>query len=192
MLPSSNVSSNLCSISKINSDIGPRRALTEDERWYAVYTQPNREVRAQLHLEFQGFQTFLPRYSKTIRHARQIRTIFAPLFSRYLFITLDVNRDRWRSVNGTFGVSSLVMQNSAPAAVAKGFVESLLDAADEDSVIEFPTMKPGQSVRVMSGPFADQLGVLDRLSSADRVRVLLSIMNSRVPVDLDMRSIAPL
>ncbi len=81
--------------------------LKEGERWFAVQTLPHREAGACLQLENQGYRVFLPRIRKTRRHARKLDTVLAPFFPRYLFIILDMNRDQWRSVNGTFGVSQL-------------------------------------------------------------------------------------
>ena len=37
-------------------------------------------------------------------------------------------------------------------------------------------LKPGSRVRLVAGPFAEQLGVLDRLDDNGRIRVLLEIM----------------
>src|SRR5579862_8183633 len=85
----------------------PPMPLDHGERWYAVHAQPFSELRAQGNLENQGFRTFVPKRHKTVRHARKLRTVESPFFPRYLFIVLDIERDRWRSVNGTFGVSRL-------------------------------------------------------------------------------------
>src|SRR4051812_35737513 len=81
-------------------------SLVPGERWYAVYSQPHREVRAQQQLTAQGFMAFLPLYRKTVRHARKLTTVSAPFFPRYLFVALDLSQHQWRSVNGTFGVTS--------------------------------------------------------------------------------------
>jgi transcription antitermination factor NusG len=43
-------------------------------------------------------------------------------------------------------------------------------------------LKLGDRVRLMAGPFAEQLGVLDRIDDSDRVPVLLEIMAMHVPV----------
>src|ERR1044071_3749272 len=83
-------------------------SLVAGERWYAVYSQPHRETRAQQQLTAQGFTVFLPLYRKTVRHARKLTTVSAPFFPRYLFVALDLSLDQWRSVNGTFGVTSLI------------------------------------------------------------------------------------
>src|SRR5215216_7584524 len=85
---------------------GPR-ALAPNERWFLVHTLPKSERKAEFHLGAQGFRTYLPQIRKTIRHARQLKTVRAPLFPRYLFVILDLQRDRWLSVRSTVGVSSL-------------------------------------------------------------------------------------
>src|SRR5580704_3146193 len=88
--------------------------------WYAVYTKPRRELRAQVQLSIQGFRTFLPRFRKTVRHARKLMTVSAPFFDRYLFVALDLDHDRWRSINGTFGVTGLVANRTGPIPLPPG------------------------------------------------------------------------
>ena len=92
-------------------------AIEGNERWFLVNTLTNGELRAEFHLRAQGFRTYLPQIWKTIRHARQLRTRRAPLFPRYLFLILDLDRDRWLSVRSTIGVSSLVACDGRPIPV---------------------------------------------------------------------------
>ena len=75
--------------------------LAQGARWYLVHTRPNSERKAEINLEAQGFKTFLPQIDRTIRHARRLTTVRRPLFPRYLFVCLDIGRDRWLSINGT-------------------------------------------------------------------------------------------
>jgi transcriptional antiterminator RfaH len=161
-------------------------------RWYAVHTLPNREFRATMQLDNQGFRAFLPRRLKTIRHARKMSTVVAPFFPRYLFVRLDLRHHRWRSVNGTFGVAALVMQGEKPHPVPSGIVETLITSSDERGLLRFEhDLKVGAPVRLLAGPFAEQLGVLDRLDDAGRVRVLLDIMGGGVPVQIRREFVAP-
>jgi len=154
-------------------------------RWYVVRTQAHREPHAARHLENQGFQVFLPRFLKSRRHARKFETVLAPLFPRYMFIKLDLERDRWRSVNGTFGVDRLLMRQGGPEAVPFGLVEQLHASASTDGIVcRSESLKEGQAIRVVAGPFAEVLGTLDRLDDHNRVRVLLDILGGKVPVAL--------
>src|SRR5690606_6821418 len=116
---------------------------------------------------------------KTTRHARQFRTAKAPFFPRYLFVELELGRDRWRSVNGTFGVSSLIMEGERPKPVPTGVVEELRALCDGSGVLSFESeIQPNQPVRLLSGPFAGLVGRMTGLTSSGRVRVLLEIMGS--------------
>ncbi len=168
--------------------------LSEGERWFVVHSMPHRESGAKGHLENQGYRTFLPRRLKTRLHARKLETVLAPFFPRYLFIALDLNRDRWRSVNGTFGVSRLIMEGERPKPVARGVVEALVAASDARDVLRFDgdgRLRIGERVRILAGPFADKFGVLERLGDQGRVRLLLEIMGGCVPVEVSSEILIP-
>jgi transcription elongation factor/antiterminator RfaH len=167
-------------------------ALEGNERWFLVHTQPNSERRAELHLGAQGFRTHFPTIQKTVRHARQLRTVRAPLFPRYVFLILDLGRDRWLSIRSTVGVSSLYTCQDRPVPVPEGIVETLIENTDEANLTLFSSgLSRGQSVRIMSGPFVNFVGKLERLDDAGRVRVLLDMMGTAVPVALRRTAICP-
>lgn len=163
-----------------------------NEKWFVVYTLPRRELQARLHLEWQGFRTYFPQIQKTVRHARQMRTVRAPLFPRYLFIALDVARDRWLSIRSTVGVSHLVTCDDRPFPVPAGVVEAILERTDEAGLTLLDSgLCEGQRVRILSGPFSEFIGTLERLDDVGRVRVLLDMMGSAIPVALRRSALAP-
>jgi transcription antitermination factor NusG len=162
---------------------GEKISLDQGRRWFAVNTQPHLENRALLNLRTQGFCAFLPRRQKTTKHARQFRTVAAPLFPGYLFVAFDLGRERWRAINGTFGVRSLVMAGERPQSVPSGVVEALLAMQDPSGIITFASeLKLGQRVRMLAGPFAEMVGRLERLDDVGRVAVLLELLGSQVRV----------
>jgi transcription antitermination factor NusG len=166
--------------------------LCEGKRWYVVHTQPHREFGAQTQLAAQGFRTFLPLYRKTVRHARMLRAVSAPFFARYLFVALILSRDRWRSVNGTFGVTSLVMGEEFPLAIPSGVVEGLGAACTADGHLHpGPVLGVGDRVRVLTGPFADLVGELVRIGGAAWVTVLLRMLGGEVPVSVPRVGLMP-
>jgi transcription elongation factor/antiterminator RfaH len=167
--------------------------LLAGERWFAVHTQPYSELRAQANLENQGFRTFMPRRHKTVRHARKLRTVESPFFPRYLFVALDLQRDRWRVVNSTFGVSRLVMRSELPEPVPRGVVETLRASADERGILRLADkLKIGSPVRMLAGPFADQLATLEQLDDLGRVRVLVEMLGRKVSISTAAGNLFPL
>ena len=172
--------------------VGGSLKLAASERWFLAHTQPKSECKAELHLGAQGFRTYLPQIQKTIRHARQLKTIRAPLFPRYLFVILDLERDRWLSVRSTVGVSRLfTTQEGRPVPVPVGIVEALIEQSDGNLTRLDTRLLKGQQVRILFGPFADFVGTLERLDGAGRVQVLLEMMGTSVPVSLHRSALLP-
>lgn len=161
-------------------------------RWYVVHTQPHAETRALLHLQRQGYEIFCPRYRRVVRHARRKSEKLAPLFPNYMFVRLDVLRERWRSINGTRGIVRLIMQGEAPQPVPEGVVEALLARMRADGALDWtPSLRIGQPVRITDGPFADLVGTLERLDEAGRVRVLLDLLGRSSAVVLRSENLMP-
>ena len=59
--------------------------------WYIIHTLVNNETKALYNLSRQNFLVYMPKYKKVINHARKIKTVFKPLFPRYLFVHFDIN-----------------------------------------------------------------------------------------------------
>ena len=165
--------------------------LAQGARWYLVHTRPNSERKAEVNLKAQGLKTFLPQIEKTIRHARRLANVRRPLFARYLFVSLDLGRDRWFPINSTIGVSRLVAQEGRPIPLPFGIVETLLAHSDAGLTRLDHSLAQGQRVRILSGPLADFTATIMRLDARRRVDVLLEVMGSAVSVSVDRRALAP-
>ncbi len=112
--------------------------------WFAVYTRARAEAMAREHLRRQGYEVYLPQHMKRRRHARRTDFVPAPLFPRYLFVSLDRLQQRWRPILSTFGVCDLVRQGDWPAQVPAGFVEELR-ARERDGAFDHPARLQGLS-----------------------------------------------
>jgi transcription antitermination factor NusG len=154
-------------------------------RWYVAALQVGREDLAEWHLRRQGFVTWLPRQLRTVQHARRRIERRVAFFPGYMFISLDLSRERWRPVNGTTGVRSLIMQGDRPLACPFGMVEDLQVLADPDGLLEADAgLSENAQVRILRGPFAEMVGTLVRLDGSGRARVLLAMMQGQVAVSL--------
>lgn len=161
------------------------------KRWFAAASLPNREAFAFEQLERQGFETFFPKRIRTVRHARKSMDRVVSYFPGYLFVALDLHVDRWRSVNGTYGVRSLIMEGERPLPVPTGIVESLQQFTDERGFLKrVEHLKPGDRVKVLNGHMADMIGEIDRLDGKNRVRVLIDMLHGQIPASIDRTNVA--
>lgn len=156
--------------------------------WFVVFTHPSAEAKAVEHLRRQGFHTYLPRYQTTRRHARRQETVFRPLFSRYLFVNLDLLVTQWRPILSTVGVVDLLRHGNRPTRVPDGLVESLQirearGAFEPETAVTTP-LAPGDAIHIKEGPFTDLVGRLESLADSDRVRVFLNLLGREVRAEL--------
>ena len=161
-------------------------------RWYVVHTQSNGEVRADLNLRRQGFATYLPRYARRRSHARRHEVVRRPLFPRYLFVGVDLARDRWRASHSTVGVNRLVLAGEEPLPVPDRVVDDIRAREDGDGlvVLGLPAgLGPGNRIRLVDGIFADAKGVLERVADDRRVAILLELLGREVRVFVSPASV---
>jgi transcriptional antiterminator RfaH len=141
------------------------------------------------HLTNQGFHCFLPHVLQLRSHARKTRLVLVPLFPRYLFVRLDLNVTRWRAINGTRGVVSLLANGPHPLPVPHGLVEMLFAKCDSRNAISLTAMgalAKGLRVRIKSGAFSGQMGEVTGTfaEGRDRVRVLLTLLGVETELQL--------
>ena len=155
------------------------------KRWFVVYTKAAQERIAEINLKKQGFETYLPRLALRKKSAGRAISAVVPMFSRYLFVRLDLDAMPWRSVNGTFGVSNLVSFGERPAPVADAVVTEIMQRHDEDGVVRLSAQDvftPGEKVEIEDGPLAEIKGLFTTASAKERVIVLMSMLGRDVPV----------
>jgi transcriptional antiterminator RfaH len=162
-------------------------------RWFVAHTHPRAEAKATAHLNRQGFEIYFPRYLKRRRHARRIETVVAPLFPRYLFVAIDLNVQRWRSICSTVGVSRLVCNGDDPTPVPVGIIEALKTREDASGFIKLdhrPRFRAGDKIRVLDGAFSSCLGLFEGMAEHERIAILLDLLGRKVRVVLDADLVA--
>jgi transcriptional antiterminator RfaH len=166
--------------------------MTDSQRWYVVHTQPQSESRAEFNLRRQGFATYLPRYQRARRHGRKTEVVARPLFPRYLFVGLDLTRDRWRSIHSTFGVKDLVFAGEDPVPIANEIIHEIRARESEEGFVRLRLPEgigAGSRVRIIDGLFMDSTGVLERVADERRVTILLDLLGRKARVVVPVASI---
>jgi transcriptional antiterminator RfaH len=162
---------------------------TPSRRWFVAQTHVHAETKATFHLARQGFDFYLPRYLKKRRHARRVDTVAAPLFPRYVFISVDMATQRWLSIRSTVGITRLVTNGDVPAVVPESIIDGLRRREDANGLVQLehrPRFAPGDKIRVLGGAFCDTLGLFEGIRDQERVAILLDLLGRKVRVVLDM------
>lgn len=174
-----------------------RETAREDERmgslrqgpgqtWFLAQLKPNAAKIAEANLTRQGFRTFLPQQEGTRRLQGKFVTVQRLLFPGYIFVAFDVANGGWRAINSTSGVTRLVSFGKDPASVPGELVAQLRLRCDPSgTLLPFELLKPGDRVRVTSGPFAEVIAEIESLAPDRRVWALLDIMGAKARVAID-------
>jgi transcriptional antiterminator RfaH len=150
--------------------------------WFVVRTKSRTEEKAVRHLANQGFMTYLPRYLRRIRHARRNDLVLRPLFPGYLFVHLDPDGCRWRSINGTVGVQGILSNGDAPLAVPDQIIDEIRGREDETGTVKLvpPSFARGQVLRLLEGPLAELNGLFEEMRDENRIILLVSLLGRKV------------
>lgn len=158
------------------------------KHWHALYTQPGKEHQVSALLQQRGVQTYLPTVRRKVRRKdRPDRVVYFPC---YLFARLDFERTPRSSIAWMHGVRRIVSNGERPAIVADEVVHLIRHRLAGMEEQGFYDLFQGDRVRITSGPLRDLDAIFDRpLSAADRVRVLLHVMDRMIPLEIDRSEI---
>lgn len=158
------------------------------KQWYAIYTKPRKEMIAEENLQRQQILTYLPLTREKRRRRERWVDCIVPMFSRYLFVNMDVTLQSTASIRSTIGVSNLVRFSGEPATAPEELIELLRSRTDtETGLIDIgkPQFQPGQKVIVLHGPFKDVGGIFQHSNGDHRAMILLDLLGRKNSVIVD-------
>jgi transcription elongation factor/antiterminator RfaH len=155
----------------------------DEKQWYVVYSKPQKEEYAQLHLRSKGLEVFFPKLFLP-ESARKRRRVI-PLFPNYLFVRLRVFSNENHCAIWSPGVTRIISFNGSPASVDEMIVKFLMAQSDHEGIIAARSnLRVGQEVRVCGGPLAGLVGIIRNPPDAKgRVTLLLNLFKRHVEAE---------
>lgn len=167
--------------------------MANGSNWYAVFCKPRQENRAEEHLENQGFRVLAPRVRARRRLRGRYRAVIEPMFPRYLFVRLEAFQDDWSAIRSTRGVAGLVRFGDEIPVVPEAVIELITRRTGAEGWVDLARIedfKPGERVRIAEGPFAGYEALFQARTGAERVLVLLDIMQREQRLEIPEVAIA--
>lgn len=162
--------------------------------WYVVHTKPRGETLAEVNLQRQAFETYLPWYKRVAKHRGTWKEIVEPLFPRYLFLRIDPTQQTVAPIRSTLGVTTLVTFGHRLMPVPDAVIDTLRENADaQTGAIAAPKhdLRKGQAVAITAGPFEGLEGIFDASSGEERVAILLNVLGKATRVVMARSNVAP-
>jgi transcriptional antiterminator RfaH len=159
---------------------------TSFDRWYLAYTKPRQEHTAQVNLEQQAFEAYLPLYKRFKKTEQGPVAMFEPMFPRYILFRPGKPEQSISAVRSTKGIASIVRFGFEPALLQDDLVQRIRQLEQDRNhatLQELSNLRPGQAVRLKHTALGDVGGLIQSVSSK-RVAVLLEILGRPAVVQL--------
>ena len=148
--------------------------------WYLIQFKPSSHRLAERNLHRQGFETFLPMQKITRRKASRFVSDVKPLFPGYMFVSVNSDLAPWRSINSTVGVSKLVSFEGKPKPLPLQLISGLMLRCDASGSLLAPkSLSEGDSVEMLTGPFANFAATVETIDPEQRIWVLMDFMGQK-------------
>ncbi len=161
----------------------------EDKRlsrlWYVLHTKSRFENVVTDGLCKKSIEVFLPKI--TVRSKRRDRKamIRVPLFPGYLFVKTDLAPESHLEIVKTAGAVRLIGSKQGPVSVPEETIDSLkIMVTGDHAVTTGNSLKKGDKVLVVSGPFVGVTGTFIRYGGKGRVIVNIEALGQYAGVEV--------
>ncbi len=173
-----------------------------ERQWYVVQTYSGYENSVKVNLERRIesmqmedkiFQVMIPEEVRIEKKADgTTKEKMVKIFPGYVFIELVVTDDSWFVVRNTPGVTGFLGSSGGGTKPVPLPPEEINPILKKCGLMEVPTIdvEVGESVKVITGPFANQVGKVDEIDEEKReLKVLVDMFGRQTPVELSFDDI---
>lgn len=173
--------------------------MSESAKWYVVHTYSGYENKVassiEKAVENRKLHDLIPAVNIPVEKVTEVvngkaREIERKLFPGYVLVKMILTDETWYLVRNTRGCTGFVGPNSnKPLPLSDAEVEAMGVEKHEIEV----NYSLGDSVRIIDGPLAGFIGVIDILElEKNKVRVVVSMFGRETPVELELDQVETL
>ena len=173
-----------------------------DRKWYVIHTYSGYENKVKTNLEHRIstmdvtdriFQVVIPMEGEVEVKDGQRRTVQRKVFPGYVLVDMKLEDQSWYVVRNTPGVTGFVGSGTKPIPLEESEVRKILKQMTAEAPRVKIQFQKGQSVRIIDGPFADFIGIVDDiLQEKGKIRVMVSFFGRETPIELDFLQVEKL
>lgn len=170
-----------------------------NKKWYVLQAASNSEEAAKRNIKIQlevsnvedkVGMILIPANQVIEMKKGQKKISNKKLYSGYIYVLAEMDERVWRAIRNANKVSRFVNEKDGalPSPISLKEVKSMLSSLDtEDSApIQEMKYKEGQPVRVVNGPFADFVGIVESVNyNKNKLKVKLNILGRDTSIELN-------
>ncbi len=155
----------------------------EEKKWFALYTKPRHEFKAEEQINKLSIECFLPKIIVKKKWKDRKKKVETALFTSYIFIhATEIER---RYALATDSVVKTVCFDGKPAVIPDEEIESIkIMLSQNTDVFISDKIQRGNKVKIIEGPFKGVIGTVINQNSEDWLFVNIEILQRSVSVKL--------
>lgn len=167
----------------------------DEPQWYAIHCYSGYENKVKHNLEQRIetmgmadkiFEVIVPTEDEIEVRDGKRRTVERRVFPGYVMVRMKMSEDSWHVVRNTPGVTRFIGMGNRPQPLSPQEVDQILHRMEAEAPKIKVNFRVGQKVRIIDGPFADFVGLVDKIDTERaKVTVLVSFFGRDTPVELD-------
>lgn len=172
--------------------------VPETAKWYVVHTYSGYENKVKANLEKivenRNMQEYILDIAVPMEEQIEIKdgrrkATLRKVFPGYVLVKMIMTDESWYVVRNTRGVTGFVGPGSKPVPLSEDEVKQM-GVEEYETVVDYQL---GDSVRVISGPLENFIGVVEEINlEKKKVRVSVSMFGRETPVELELLQIQKL
>lgn len=164
------------------------------ENWFVAQLKPQGLRMAVQNLGRQDFQSFCPKRLETSIKRGRATMAEKPLFPGYLFVQFDPAEAGWTSINGTRAINRLIITDlRKPKPLPAEFMSGLMARCGTLGVVVAPSgLEVGDTIRVLSGPFAEAVARIEQFTDDERLQILMDLMGQKTRISVSKSKVEKL
>ena len=109
-----------------------------------------------------------------------------------MFVSVNSELAPWRAINSTIGVSRLVSFEGKPKPLPLQLISGLMLRCDTSGTLLPPkSLNEGDSVEMLTGPFANFVATVDTIDPERRIWVLMDFMGQKTRMQVTADQLQP-
>ncbi len=176
----------------------PDVEMSDNSNWYVIHTYSGYENKVKTNLEKivenRGMHEYIQDIVVPMEEQIEIKdgkkkVTLKKVFPGYVLIKMVMSDESWYVVRNIRGVTGFVGPGSKPVPLTEDEIKSM-GVEEFTPIMDF---EAGDSVRVISGPLENFIGIVDEINmDRKKVRVSVSMFGRETPVELEFSQITKL
>jgi transcriptional antiterminator RfaH len=165
------------------------KTITNDYRWYAIYTRLNHEKAVESNLLEKNIEVFLPKRKTLHKWSDRKKWVEEPLFRPYVFVR--VSNKEYYEVLQTTSVCNYICFEGKAASIPDNQIDLIRKVIDENLTYDIvnQNLEINQKVEVIAGPLTGLKAEVINKKNKNHIVIVLKELNCSLLVDIDINAI---